>query len=123
MPVIGVLNTTSREFVAPGGPDAPLFAAFYRGLNEAGYFEGRNITLLFQGADYHYDRLPALAADLVDQRVAVIFATAPTSVPKAAQAATDTIPMCSSPTLIPSRRSCCKPQPTRRQYHWCGLSD
>ena len=93
MPVIGVLNTTSREFVAPGGPDAPLFAAFYRGLNEAGYFEGRNITLLFQGADYHYDRLPALAADLVDQRVAVIFATAPTSVPKAAQAATDTIPI------------------------------
>jgi ABC-type uncharacterized transport system substrate-binding protein len=39
------------------------------------------------------DRLPALAADLVDQRVAVIFATAPTSVPKAAQAATDTIPI------------------------------
>ena len=93
MPVIGVLSTTSEQLVAPGGPDAPLFAGFYRGLNEAGYFEGHNIALLFQWADYHYDRLPALAADLVDKRVAVIFACAPTSVPKAAKAATDTIPI------------------------------
>src|SRR5215813_685354 len=61
MPVIGVLTASSEQYGAAGGPDAPLFAALYRGFNEAGYFEGRNITLLFQGADYHYDRLPALA--------------------------------------------------------------
>jgi putative tryptophan/tyrosine transport system substrate-binding protein len=93
MPVMGVLSSSSVQYGAPGGPDAPLFAALYRGLNEAGYFEGRNITLLFRYADYHYDRLPVLAADLVDKRVAVIVAGAPTSVPKAAQAATDTIPI------------------------------
>src|ERR1700682_227468 len=74
LPVVGFLWAGAEQLAAPGGPDAPLIAGFYRGLNEAGYFEGRNIRLVFQWADYHYDRLPALAADLVDKRVAVIFA-------------------------------------------------
>jgi putative tryptophan/tyrosine transport system substrate-binding protein len=93
MPVIGYLSLGPEQLAVPGGPAAALRAAFVRGLNEAGYFEGQNITILSKGADYHHDRLPAVAADLVDKRVSVIFATAPTDVPKAAQAATDKIPI------------------------------
>jgi putative tryptophan/tyrosine transport system substrate-binding protein len=93
LPVVGVLNGTGEQTSGPGGPDAPLFAGFYQGLGEVGYFEGRNVRLLFQWADYHYERLPALAAELVEKRVSVIFASAPASVAVAAKVATDTIPI------------------------------
>jgi putative ABC transport system substrate-binding protein len=93
IPVVGVLTSNGEQTAAPGGPDAPLFAGFYRGLGEAGYVEGRNVGLLWGWADYHYDRLTALAADLVDRKVKVIFATAPASVAMAAKMATDTIPI------------------------------
>jgi putative tryptophan/tyrosine transport system substrate-binding protein len=93
LPVVGMLTSIPQQMAAPGNPDAALFAGFYRGLGEANYFDGRNVRLLFKWADYHYDRLPALAADLVDQRVTVIFAGAPTGVAIAAKAATDTIPI------------------------------
>ena len=83
------LRTAQR----PGRPLAPLNAGSYQGLAEAGYFDGRNVRLLFQWADYHYDRLPALAADLVDKRSQLFLAGAPTGVPMAAKAATDTIPI------------------------------
>jgi putative tryptophan/tyrosine transport system substrate-binding protein len=87
MPVIGYFSAGTES------ADAPLVAGFYRGLAEAGYFDGRNVKLLSQWSDYHYDRLPALAAELVEKRVSVIFATAPTSVAVAAKAATNTIPI------------------------------
>jgi putative ABC transport system substrate-binding protein len=93
LPVVGILTSIPQQMAAPGSPDAALFAGFYRGLGEAGYFDGRNVRLLFQWGDYHYERLPALAAELVEKRVSVIFAGAPTSAPIAAKTATDVIPI------------------------------
>src|SRR5262245_63268108 len=87
MPVIG--------FIDPGSAVASAhFAnAFRRGLNETGYSEGRNVAIEYHWLEGRYDRLPALAAELVDRRVAVI--AAPASIPAAlaVQAATTTIPI------------------------------
>jgi putative ABC transport system substrate-binding protein len=69
MPVIGYLNQSSRDF------DTPYRAAFHQGLKEAGYIEGRNLAIEYRWADFQYDRLPVLAADLVRHRVLAIFAT------------------------------------------------
>src|SRR5262249_56909795 len=64
MPVIGVLNTTS-----PGPLSAPFMDAFRQGLSEAGYVVGQNVAIDYRWAGGHYDRLPALAADLVGRKV------------------------------------------------------
>ena len=85
MPVIGFLNSR-----APGA-NATLMAPFHRGLKEAGYVEGQNLTVEYRWADEKYDRLPALAADLVGRRVAVIVANGPAV--RSAKAATSTIPI------------------------------
>jgi putative ABC transport system substrate-binding protein len=87
VPVIGYLNgASSAQFTH-------LRAAFHNGLSEMGYAEGRNVAVEYRYADGQYDRLPALAADLVNRRVAVIVATAGTPTIRAAKAATSTIPI------------------------------
>ncbi len=68
-----------------------MAAAFTQGLKEAGYLEGQNLLIEYRWADDQYERLPALAADLVSRRPAVIFANSP-CIP-AAMAATSTIPI------------------------------
>jgi putative tryptophan/tyrosine transport system substrate-binding protein len=87
MPVIGVLNTGW-----PGPSSEPFMAAFRQGLSEAGYVEGQNLAIEYRWAEGHYDRLPALAADLVGRKVDLIMASTPPSA-LAAKSATSTIPI------------------------------
>src|SRR5215471_17218896 len=87
LPVIGLLGGVSAARYAD------RMAGFHRGLSETGYVEGRNVAIEYRWADDHYDRLPALAADLVSRRVAVIFAAGPDVALQAAMAATKTIPI------------------------------
>jgi len=86
-PIVGVLAAGS-----PNGFWAEMFAAFRQGLGDDGYIEGRNMTIDARWADDHNDRLPALAGDLIQHRVAVIAAFA-TAAAKAAKTATTTIPI------------------------------
>ena len=83
--MVGFLNSASAQGYAS------MAAAFKQGLKEAGYAEGQNVTIEYRWADNQYERLPALAGDLVNRRVNVIFANSP-SIP-AALAATKTIPI------------------------------
>jgi putative ABC transport system substrate-binding protein len=69
MPVIGFLNSGTREGFAH------LLAAFHQSLNQAGFVEGRNVAIEYRWAEGQYDRLTALAADLVRRQVTVIAAT------------------------------------------------
>ena len=85
MPVVGFVNA--------GSSDAPLGAAFRKGLNEAGYFEGQNVTVEHHYLEGQFDRLPALMADLVRRRVAVIATPAGNFAAQLAKAATTTIPI------------------------------
>ncbi|MEX2035776.1 MAG: ABC transporter substrate-binding protein [Xanthobacteraceae bacterium] len=85
MPVVGFLGSRGP------GDDPHLLAAWRRGLKEAGYVEGQNVAIEYRFADNRYDRLPALAADLVRRRVDAIAANGPAA--QAAKAATDTIPI------------------------------
>jgi putative tryptophan/tyrosine transport system substrate-binding protein len=87
MPMIGCLNS------AAAAPIAHLLAAFRRGLSETGYIEGQNVAIEYRLAEGQYDRLPALAADLVNRRVSVIATGGGTVSALAAKASTATIPI------------------------------
>jgi putative tryptophan/tyrosine transport system substrate-binding protein len=87
LPVVGVVSGQSPH------SDARNTAAFYKGLSEAGYVDGQNVTVEFHWVEGHYDRLPALMADLVRRHVAVIATTGNNATALAAKAATSTIPV------------------------------
>jgi putative ABC transport system substrate-binding protein len=87
MPVIGFLGSASAA------PNADSVAAFRQGLGEGGYVEGRNVVIEYRWAENLYDRLPALAAELVRRPVAVIVASGGPVAAQAAKAATSTIPI------------------------------
>ena len=85
MPIVGFVNA--------GSSDAPLGAAFRKGLSEAGYFEGQNVTVEYHWLEGKFDRLPTLMADLARRRVAVIATPAGNHATQVAKAATTAIPI------------------------------
>jgi len=87
MPVVGYLSTGSVE------SDTIFLAAFRRGLAETGYVDGKNVAIEYRFAEFQYERLPSLAADLVRRQVAVIATGGGTPPAVAAKGATSTIPI------------------------------
>jgi len=85
--VVGVLNFVSLEAYAD------RIASFRQGLKDTGFVEGQGLLLEYRSADGHIERLPALAADLINQKVAVIFTLGGETATSAAKAATSTIPI------------------------------
>ena len=94
LPIVGFLASTSPDPVY-----AHLVAAVREGLKETGYVEGRNLAIEYRWAEGKYERLPALAAELLDRGVSVIVANTPAAL--AAKAATATVPIVFSSGLDP----------------------
>src|SRR6516162_8337595 len=97
VPMIGFLSSRSP------GESAALVAAFRQGLGASGFVEGQNVVIAFRWAEGHYDRLAVLAAELVDLRVAALFAAGGSPSAVAAKAATRTIPVVFSAVDDPVR--------------------
>jgi putative ABC transport system substrate-binding protein len=95
MPLIGFLSSRSP------GESSGVVAAFGRGLSERGFVEGQNTVIAFRWAEGAYDRLPALAADLISMRLAVLVAAGGTPSLIAAKAATTTIPIVFTAVIDP----------------------
>jgi hypothetical protein len=87
MPVIGYLHSASPE------PYSPMIAAFRQGLAEAGYVDGRDVTIDYRCAEGQFNRLPALAAELVARRPAILVAGGGDVSAVAAKSATTTVPI------------------------------
>jgi putative ABC transport system substrate-binding protein len=85
LPVVGFLHSETADGYAK------ILAAFHEGLKDIGYVEGQNVTFEYRWAENRYDRIPALAADLVRRQVTLIAANGPSAL--AAKAATSTIPI------------------------------
>ena len=85
MPMIG--------FLSGGSPNASLVTAFRQGLSESGYVEGQNVAIEYRWAEGRFDRLPAMAANLVGRKVNVIATLSGTPSALAAKSATSTIPI------------------------------
>jgi putative ABC transport system substrate-binding protein len=85
MSVVGLLTATNLNF--------DLFESIQNGFEEGGYVEGRNLAIVYRSADSQYDRLPMLAADLVNRKVSAILAIGGPVPARAAKAATDKIPI------------------------------
>src|SRR5262249_55790072 len=104
MPIVGILSSGSSSALAE------LLGAFRLGLKEAGYIEGQNVAIESHWAEGQFDRLRELAADLVQRRVALIFATGVSSA-LAAKAASSTVPLVflsqDEPFRRGSSRLCC----------------
>ena len=84
-PVVGLLSGTNHE--------DRLIGAIWQGLNEAGYVDGQNATMEFRFAEGHFERLPAMAAELLQRNVSAIIAIQSEAAPNAAKAATATVPI------------------------------
>ena len=116
MPVIGILSLNSP---GPNEPNvAPFRQGFRQGLSETGWVEGQNVAIEYRGAEGRFDRLPALAADLVAGKVDVIAVTGGDAPVRAAKNATSTLPIVSilggDPVKGGPDR---KPRPAGRQPH------
>ena len=97
IPVVGFLSSRSPN------ESAGVTAAFKQGLQETGFIEGQNVVIAFRWAEGAYERLPALAADLVNLKVAVLFSAGGPPAAVAAKAATSTIPIVFSAVNNPDR--------------------
>jgi putative tryptophan/tyrosine transport system substrate-binding protein len=99
MPVIGFLSSRLAN------ESTSVIAAFFQGLKEVGYVERQNVIIEYRWAEFQYDRLPTMAADLVHRKVAVIAATGAETAPVfAAKTATTTIPIVFSTALLSGSR-------------------
>ena len=87
IPVVGFINAGTAD------ASTGRIAAFRKGLSEAGYAEGQNVMVEYHWLEGHYERLPAVVADLVQRRVAVIATPGGLEASRAAKAATATIPI------------------------------
>jgi putative ABC transport system substrate-binding protein len=119
LPLVGVLSS------GPTKLRVDQSEGLRRGLKEAGFVEGGNLSIMYRGADDHYDRLPALAAELVSQSVSVIATAGGPVAALAAKSATNTIPIVFAAVSDPVKeRVSSKSQSPRRECHWkCGLDD
>src|SRR6516225_4390371 len=97
-PVVGFMSARSPAEAASD------LAAFRHGLGQTGYFEGKNVTIEYRWAEGHYDRLPAMATELVARQVAVLAAVGGEPSGLAAKAATSTIPIVCTLGGMRSRR-------------------